>query len=729
MSRRRRRPDIRAFGRAVLSAVLLGAATFSAGAAESTPCARIDAVRRAIPDPVVCVRRIGATPIAAAKDATTDTATNADAAALFSRAEERVAAGQFDDAEQALDCAEAVLRNDDDAVAHYELVRRRGILDYRRERIPEALERFECALELSTAREDRAAIARDLKNVGSALRRLGDFRGALRRLAESLELQRAEGGDGLGAVLNNIGDVYRELEEPEAARRYYREALEDFQRRGNPVEAAHVLETLSVLALDQGDSREAAKLLESALAGDRQTANRPYRLRIYAGLTRLAIAEGDLAKAARWRSAGLAMADEYGLTLPAVLELEAARVDRLGGHYGLAQSRLRRAIARLPDNDIERPELLRELAASLEGEGDTVAAIAVLRQTHAAELRLAESKYDRQLAWARSRFEAAEREHRIAVLERDGRLRSAMLRQRTLLLWSTIATALALLSLLVMFFLRRQQRTRIAEAARQARHDEELARYRQQAVALGVDRRLLKALFDDRADAVCVIDAEGSVLTLNRAACERLAVAEDAMVGRDFAECLQDDRRDEFHAALVRMEDTATLQLAMNPQQGGARLSLRLSEWERDGGLILLTIDTDASASQSSVDPPSPMPVSETPATPEREDASQQAFRRALVELMLATVDAWERSTGQGRLELAEKSRIWRVTIDDGRLRARSMERYLNLSKLPQNPRWRDVLRSAYFVLGQCGMDASTRAALQGGVDAVLAYTRRSALA
>ena len=96
---------------------------------------------------------------------------------------------------------------------------------------------------------------------------------------------------------------------------------------------------------------------------------------------------------------------------------------------------------------------------------------------------------------------------------------------------------------------------------------------------------------------------------------------------------------------------------------------------------------------------------------------------------MLATVDAWERSTGQGRLELAEKSRIWRVTIDDGRLRARSMERYLTLSKLPQNPRWRDVLRSAYFVLGQCEMDAATRAALQSGVDAVLAYTRRSALA
>lgn len=681
-------------------------------------------MRRATVDPAACLRRIGIAPLADSDDA----ATNTTAAGLFSRAEERIAAGRFDEAEQSLDCAEAVLHTDNDAIAHYELVRRRGILDYRRERIPEALERFECALELSTAREDRSAIARDLKNVGSALRRLGDFRGALRRLAESLDLQRAEGSDALGPVLNNIGDVYRELDEPETALRYYREALEDFQRRGNPVEAAHVLETLSVLALDRGDSREAARLLESALAEDRQNGNRPYRLRIYAGLTRLAIAEGDLAKAERWRSAGLAMADEYDLTLPAAFELEAARLDRLGGRFGAAQARLRRAVARLPQSDTERPELLRELAASLESEGDTAAAIAVLRQTHTAELKLAESKYDRQLAWARSRFEAAEREHKIAVLERDGRLRSAMLRQRTLLLWSTIASGLALLLLSVMFFLRRQQQARIAEAARQARNDEELARYRQQAVALGVDRRLLKSLFDDRRDAVCVIDAEGSVLTLNRAACELLSIAEDAMVGQDFADCLQEDRRDEFHAALVRMEDTATLQLAMNQSQGGALLSLRLSEWERDGGLILLTIAASTATASSSADTVF-VPANEAGASPGQDDASQQAFRRALVELMLATVDAWERGTGQGRLELAEKSRIWRVTIDDGRLRARSMERYLNLSKLPQNPRWRDVLRSAYFVLGQCEMDASTRAALQSGVDAVLAYTRRSALA
>ncbi|NUQ65408.1 MAG: hypothetical protein HUU20_23315, partial [Pirellulales bacterium] len=59
---------------------------------------------------------------------------------------------------------------------------------------------------------------------------------------------------------------------------------------------------------------------------------------------------------------------------------------------------------------------------------------------------------------------------------------------------------------------------------------------------------------------------------------------------------------------------------------------------------------------------------------------------------------------------------------------ARAMERYLSVSKLPHNPRWRDVLRSAYYVLGQCEMEPQAREDLQRRVDAVLAYTRRNAL-
>lgn len=695
---------------ALVCTASMGLCVVPVARADILSCARPARPDAAPPNTAMCLRRAGI--------ATTE-ANPVDV--LFSRAERETAAGRFDEAERALDCADAVLGDTENAQARYQWVRRRGILEYRRERIPEALTRFECALAMATANGDRAGRAKDSRNVGSALRRLGDFRGALQRLTESLDMQRVDGAP-LGATLNNIGDVYRDLGEPATAERYYREALDDFRRRDNRVEAAHVLETLSVLALDRDAPDQASRLLEEALAEDRASGDRAYRLRIYGALIRLALAEGTPAEAERWRSEGLALADAHRLPLPASLQLEVARVDRHAGRYAAARVRLLGALAELPENDVDRPALLRELAATSEGEGDQVAAISALREAHDAQSRLDRAKYDRQLGWTRARFEAVERERRIVVLESENRLRRAELRQRTLWLWSVLATGLALSGGVGALWLRRRHRARLAEAAERAKHEEELARYRQQAAALSVDRRLLKALFDDRADAVCVVDAEGAVLTINRAACEALAVDENAMVGGSFADCLRTDQRESFHTILERMEDADASPMTANRASDDAPVRMILSEWKRDGGLIMIGIaQTDAATQSAAIDV-------EAPRHADTEDVSSHDFRRALVELMLAVVDGWERHSGSGRLELAEKSRIWRVTIDDGRLRARAMERYLSLSKMPKNPRWRDVLRSAYFVLGQCDLDAAGRADLQRKVDAVLAFTRRSAL-
>ncbi|MGO4775946.1 hypothetical protein AB4084_10655, partial [Lysobacter sp. 2RAB21] len=196
-------------------------------------------------------------------------------------------------------------------------------------------------------------------------------------------------------------------------------------------------------------------------------------------------------------------------------------------------------------------------------------------------------------------------------------------------------------------------------------------------------------------------------------------------------------------SALERMEDSAAQRLEI-PAREGAPLLAKLEPWSGGDGLVLLApLDREAVATpvvaDAGVDRPEDT-FAETDAALAAdhiheagddggESSMRDAFRRTLVELMLASVDAWERATGTGRLEFAEKSRIWRVNIDDGRLRARALERYLSLSKLPRNPRWRDVLRSAYFVLGRGEeLPAETRAVLQSRVDAVLAYTRRDAL-
>lgn len=770
------------------------------------------------PDPTRCARLIDDAALPAGGDRIE---------AWIARARREAALARHDLAEAALDCAVAASPPSPDAALKRRLLRARGGLDYARERMPEALEHLQCALAISSAGDDREAEAADLNALGSALRRLGDYRGALATLTESLEMRRATGGE-TGAVLNNIADVYRELGDRVEAMRHYREALAAFRDADDSAHAAHVLESMAVVVLEDGDPAEARRRLEEALASYRAERRRDFELRVHGWLVRAALAEGDIDAARRWSAAGQALALEHRLAAPASFTLQAARTERLSGAAVAAVARLRAALAPGAQavqgaSGEERAELYAELAAAQEAAGDAAGAIASLRRAREEADAFSRATHDRQLGWLRTRFETAERDRTIARLQIDNRMRRLQL---------ALALALAAAAMLGgwLWLQRRRQREREAEAARLARKEEELARYRREAAALAEDRLWPQALLDSREQALCLLDADGVVLAANRAACQLLGQAEGTLAGHALADRVLPEHAATVRAALERMEDAAGDAFVLADGDGGA-LRVRLSPWSDGNGLIVVAlevvaldvvarevaarevvarevagravdapdggaIEQDASEQVASdrgrtaqaadgdgqgprfvADPPQADAAAEAqqdngadaegraPALVAREIGAQtsgdavfaglsaghaadaqpehrrrttdllagahprrEAFRRALVELMLSTVDIWERGTGSGRLELAGKSRIWRVAVDDGRVRARAMERYLSLARLPQNPRWRDVVRTGYYVLEHCPMDAAARERLQSLVDAVLAHTRRSAL-
>lgn len=716
------------------------------GLAASADGAGCDAMpARPLPDPVACQSAMG---LRVPADASADQR----AQELVGQAKTRLQAEDQDGAGQALDCAESVLAGRGDAASRYALVRARASLAYARDRIPDAKAHLECALSLATAREDRAAIASDTNAIGSTRRRLGDYRGALEAFTRSLQMQRAQGKVG-GAVLNNLGDLYREKGDHEQALRHYRDARRAFQEAGNTRQAAHVLESMAVVEMARGQPREATRWLDEALRIYRELGPRDYELRTTGRLIQAALVHGDIAAAARWKASGLAVAASHAQPLPAVFQWQVARLDRVSGDPAAAAARLRVALADTAEHDADRIDLLQELALAQEALGDRAAALDSLRRAHAQAQEAARKKYDLELGWLLTLFETAERDRTIARLESDNQRREAEVRQRTLWLWLTVTIAVASMLGGWLVLQRRRQRERLIEAARLARKEEALSRYRREADALAEDRHLLQALLDSRDDAVCLLDAEGVVLAANRAACVALGTEPGALVGAPLSERLQAVDGDALRAALERMEDVADQQLDL--ALADARCwRAHLSQWPQGDGLIVceLSVPPTSGAVAEVVDMPLDMPrdmpvplgsdaaaepVEPTDAkveAPLPEGASRQDphlredFRRALVELMLSSLEAWERATGTGRLELAEKSRIWRVAVDDGRVRARAMERYLGVSRLPQNPRWRDVVRTGYYVLEHCAMEADARERLQRQVDAVLAYTRRSAL-
>ncbi|NMH59120.1 tetratricopeptide repeat protein [Alteromonas ponticola] len=100
----------------------------------------------------------------------------------------------------------------------------------------------------------------------------------------------------------------------------------------------------------------------------------------------------------------------------------------------------------------------------------------------------------------------------------------------------------------------------------------------------------------------------------------------------------------------------------------------------------------------------------------EIKSVDDQTLRVMTVDLMLMAIQIWEEETASGKLELAQQSKLWSVGIDDGRLRARALERYLNLSSLPQNPRWRSVVRTCHFVLKHSESSTEEKQSLEAKV-------------
>ncbi len=86
---------------------------------------------------------------------------------------------------------------------------------------------------------------------------------------------------------------------------------------------------------------------------------------------------------------------------------------------------------------------------------------------------------------------------------------------------------------------------------------------------------------------------------------------------------------------------------------------------------------------------------------------SDAAGRQLLVQLLRLSLNLWERYTGKGKTELAEESKCWRVYLDGGTVKTRTLDKYLSPKSLPENPRWRSVIRTANFVMAKCTMESA----------------------
>jgi two-component system, sensor histidine kinase ChiS len=633
--------------------------------------------------------------------------------ALARRSDAELAAGDFVAATRTLDRV-AALPGASAWDARFRLARRRGMLAYRQGEIAESLAVFRAALALATAHGDARAEGQGWNDIGIALRRSGDLRGALEAYLASLERKRAAGDGAIGALLNNLGDIYRELGDVESARQRYGEALAAFEAAGRTLDAAHTRESLGLLAADTGDAAGSARLYAQAASDYELAGAAGDQLRLAALLVRAALDGGDIAAATAQAERGIALARQLGLPEPPALVAQRARLLRLSGRLAGLRELVRSALDSARDDRSARIDLLKELAAASEARGDYETALKDWRAWRDADAERLSTEHDRRLEQLRVRFDVAEKERQIATLDAENRLRALELERRAAVQRATLLAVLVGLLLITAAVWRWRQREQLRRAVHDAQLAEEIARYRHEAAALALDRGRLQALLDNAAYAVVALDAAGRIVALNAPAARRWALPADHAIGTDVRTQLAVDDAARFDAALADMDERDT----RVPLDLDGFADMTIAPLGGGSGLAVLSFAAETA-----------VPADDALALDADSDEERDIYRHALVELMLATVAAWERSTGKTRIELAEQSRIWRITIDEGRLRVRALERYLSLAKLPRRPRWREVLRTVYYVLTECPLEPAERDALKGRLEQVQDAVKRRSLA
>ncbi len=659
------------------------------------------------------------------------------------------ALGDYDAATKVLNDLEGAVSDRLSIDQRYRLLRRRGAVLFHQEHHGAAIEAFEDALLLAQRMGDSLKQGKSHNDLGAAYRAQGLFNQSLEHLLESLALKREENDfHAIGTTINNIGNVYRDMGEYSSALEQYDEAIAVFEKdligsndQRAKINIAHTLENIGLSYAALGDGTAARESLEQSLQrfAEFQRVKDQFRLHVSLSSTlldqqELAAANTQLARArqlAEDHKLGLSLA--YWASLTRFAEMQQQPDDMLVA----AQSGYDQATA--AGNDLRRAEFAAYKATALAEQGDFTSAYQWLQQHRELEQQIASARFDEAVAKNRAIYDLQRREEQISLLQKDLQIERLHDRQRLIVI---IVFVLVLAAVVSVLWRRRSAQQKIMQR--------QIENHREREANLKSSYARLDAALDATDEPIAVVDQTDHLVQANSAFLRetdmRMETAPaslsnifpDLMNSQEYRALSESHPDCEINTVMDRQDQRVPVTIACLLQSDGSVvMSLRTAsgeEKDRTRASFLASLKqleglkNRLSILQHRLDRLPGDAPDRGDVLNELEDISRkldsvldqgkvddvdQRYRSMLVSIMQNALDAWEVATGESKLELAEQSGIWRVSIDDGRLRTRSMDRYFQLQKLPANPRWREVLRTAHFVLGHCTLSEDRRKSLR----------------
>lgn len=638
--------------------------------------------------------------------------------------------GEVERAQSALDRAALMLGQVEDPLASHRIARRRGQLAYAQGAPAAALGRFLEALAIARSVRDSGSIAISENDVGVAYWQMGDYSAALGHLQASLAAKQERGDRDIASTLANIGGLYGELGDSRRAIDMLERALALHRASGSQLLIGGALEELALLEASSGKLDIARASMDEAWSLYESVNASRERMRLALRRARIEV-EHAPRLAPAWLQRAREAAAQLGRTELLAAEVIDARLAESPEELSHAYDELKRVAAL--DADIEpalAPQAHELLASLAERLGRPTEALQHLRDHVRLQHQLDQARHSQRLDALRVRLDLTLAEAERDRLQRENALQTSEIARRRAQTLVLGAGALLVFAGLVVFFQRRLYLQRLQAREERQRLEQRIAEARRAADALRADLRSMEWLLDREHSPAVVFDASGQIRAVTRAAAELLNSSVEALRDAGLASVIGEGAAAAVQARVEQasLSDDEQAESTIEGEGEGhladLRFSLQRLALEEELGVLLLQPRREPEQ------PPAPAPLMLSDDEVDGLAAigplePQQRFRGLLVSLMQLSLDLWERLTRKTRIDLAERSGVWRITIDEGRLRVRAMDRYLSLDTLPEKPRWREVLRTAYFVLAELELTAEQRQQMETLIEAVLNWTRR----
>lgn len=594
-------------------------------------------------------------------------------------------------------------------------LRRKGILLYRQGQLPESLLLFKQAVDLAKQTADKLPLAKALSDLGTAHLAMTQYSLALQLFSQSLAIKEKHASTkSIAITLNNIGSVYRKMTDWEQAKTYYDRAITLYSTIDDEASIAHTNENLGLIFLKGNQYLKAKEKYLKSLTYFRQVKNQHAILRLLILLGNVELLLHKLVESQVY----LREAENIELTLgtsnqSTLLKLNLGKLLSRQGHYQQSEAMLLAGLTfTKKQHDRENETLLwQALVNNSHDFNQWEKAFEYQKQLANAELSTFKISFDQTLAKIRGDFEYTQQQKEITLLNKNNQIQQLELsNQRGKM--TILSLSLIVLSILTGYFIywQRLKRKQLKDSLEQ-----KINWHRQQVIQLGISYDSLEAVFGQLDQALLVLNNKQKVLFANNTVTKLLGVTTQYLKGLALIQ-LVDQTNTDFWLQMnndVQLTHKIFNNVTFLVGENHFKFQVSVTNMDREEPIIIIAISKPGEKNNL-LSIHSLLPTA--------------SFHQQLVDLMLSSIEYWEISTQSTRLELAEKSGIWRVSIDDGRLRTRSLDRYLSIKLLPKKPRWREVLRTAHFVLAECKLDESQKQSLSDKLALVTQHIRTEAL-